>query len=79
MQHRVEMGLDHFLHSAWSVAQVSILGEVDRAHTAAANPAHNLIARIQNAARIELLGCRLVTAGCAFLGMFYYFRFDFAG
>ena len=46
VQGRIEMRFDHLLHRARGVAQVSILGQVDGAHAAAANAAHNLVAGV---------------------------------
>src|SRR6185295_7645939 len=79
---RIEMRLDHFLYGAWRVAEVSILGQINRAHAAAADASHNFVARIENAAGIELLYSGLMAAGVALLnGVFDdgLFSWHFAG
>ena len=60
---RIEMRLDHLLHRARCVAEIAILGEINRAHAAAADASHNLVAGVQDGAPIELLDGRLMTAG----------------
>ena len=49
----VDVRLDHFFHGARRVAEIFVLGEVDRAHPATADPAHDFVAMIQNFATGE--------------------------
>ena len=67
VQRRIEMRLNHLFHGARRVAQISVLRQVNCAHAAAADAAHNLVAGIQNAARIKLLDGGLMAAGGSLL------------
>ena len=70
MQRWVEVGLDHFFDSAWRIAKISILGEVNRSHATSAYAAHKFIAVVQYTAWIQLFDCGLVSAGGSLLSMF---------
>ena len=51
----IEVRLDHLLDGARRVAEIAILREIDRAHAAATDAAHDLVATIQNGVGVELL------------------------
>ena len=65
MLRRIEVRLDHLFDCARCIAEIAILREINSAHAAAADPAHDLIATIQNCIRSELLYGRTMTTSRA--------------
>ena len=49
----VDVRLDHFFHGARRVAEIFILGKIDRAHAPTANPPDDFVTMIQNFAPSE--------------------------
>ncbi len=66
MLRRIEVRLDHLFDCARCITEIAILREIDSAHATAADPAHDLIATIQNCIRSELLDGRSMTTGRPF-------------
>src|SRR6185312_3399004 len=61
----IEMRLHHLFHSARRVTEVAVLREIDSAHAAATDAAHDLVTSVQYCVGWKLLGSRLMSAGRA--------------